>query len=87
MKLSYCVKCGARLVGRKCERCGAEYDDSGVCASFVDGCVGTLKVGGVEFTVYLAEEQFNNVLRRDDGYMLVPPVNRGVRRKFVLIEM
>lgn len=83
MKLSCCVKCGARLVGRKCERCGAEYDDSGVCASFGDDCVGTMKIGGVEFTVYLAEEQFNNVLSRD----MLDNTFHPVRRKFVLIEM
>lgn len=56
MKLTKCANCGSPLVGGKCKRCGAEHDGSGVQASFMeDDVFGTLKVGGVEYDVYLAE--------------------------------
>lgn len=54
MKLAKCANCGSPLVVCKCKHCGAEYGGRGVHASFTqDDVFGTLKVGGVEYDVYL----------------------------------
>lgn len=78
MKLTNCVNCGSPLVGCKCDHCGVEYDDSGVHDSFPeDGIFGTLKVGGIECPVYLADATRHIF---SFGGAIID------KRKFVLIE-
>lgn len=78
MKLTECVNCGSPLIVCKCKRCGTEYDDSGVHASFMeDDIFGTLKVGGVEYDVYLADFTCKHVFWAGV---------HDVKHKFVLIE-
>ncbi len=86
MKLKNFVNCGAPLVGGKCKRCGAEYGDSGVHASFMeDEVFGTLKVGGVEYPVYLAEVTLERAFHASTLYAGALFTD-DFKHKFVLME-
>lgn len=85
MKPTNCVNCGSPLVVCKCKHCGAEYDDSGIHAFFMeDDVFGTLKVCGVEYDVYLESVTCDRAVC--DNVFPFGALFTDVKHKFVLRE-
>lgn len=85
-----CVNCGAPLTGNKCQYCGTEYKGHGVVSDFgEDDWVGTLSVGGNEYSVYIGRIE-TETIDADCGRTLDGTLVRGnpiTKHKFTLIEV
>ena len=85
-----CVNCGAEVVGSTCEYCGTHYDGRNVIGVFESNDYsGILKVGDVEYNVYIGEIEINtlycDVGRDENGRMTNPVVAK--KRRFTLVEL
>lgn len=88
--MTNCVNCGAILHGDKCEYCGTEYNNNGICACFdKDDYMGTIKIGNEEINVYIGSME--GYLFDDyswiDGQGKIHRNKSKIKRSFTLVEI